>query len=123
MATILLIDDDSQLRGMLKQMLERAGFQVVEAENGPDSLKILKSSLVDIILTDIIMPGQDGVMLIQEILKRYPDKRILAMSGGPKGNAAWLPIAKRVGARAILKKPFTKTKLLALVNETLNALC
>ena len=119
MATILIIEDDSQLRALLKQMLERNQHQVIEAENGEAGVMISKTSSPDLILSDLIMPGKDGIMAIQEILQRNPKLKIIAMSGGDTGNAAWLPIAKKAGALRVLKKPFGQSQLLETVSEAL----
>ncbi len=121
MAIILLIDDDSQLRGMLKQMLERDSHSVIEAEDGEAGVKIAKDKGIDLIISDLIMPGKDGIMAIQEMLQKNPKVRIIAMSGGATGNAAWSPIATKAGAFRVLKKPFAQKQLIETVNEALQA--
>jgi CheY-like chemotaxis protein len=120
MATILLIEDDEQARSMLKQMLERQQHTVIEAANGNVALERLKEGAADLVITDLMMPEKDGLTAIQEILRDYPRSRVIAMSGGAGGNAAWLPIAKKAGAMRILKKPFTKEQFISAVNETLS---
>lgn len=97
---------------MVRQMLERCNHEVIEAANGAVGIEVYENSPTDLIITDLIMPKKDGLMAIQEVLSKFPLARVIAMSGGAAGNAAWLPIAKRIGALRLLKKPFTKEKLI-----------
>lgn len=120
MATILVIDDDGQLRAMIRQLLERNQHTVLEAVNGLDGLEKYRKQKADVVITDLIMPEKDGILTIQDLLMEFPSAKVLAISGGPRGNAAWLPIAKRVGALRVLKKPFTTEQLTEVVNEVLN---
>ncbi len=112
MARVLLVDDDDQLRSMVTQMLEREGFEVTEASNGVEGLESYADLETDIILLDMVMPRRDGLMTLQDLLASYPRARVIAMSGGSRGRASWLPIAKRAGAVGVLKKPFTKDQLM-----------
>ena len=118
-ASILLVDDDEQLRNMTKQMLERANYLVHEAADGKAGQEFFRNNKTDLIITDLMMPNQDGLMFIQDILSEFPDAKVIAISGGATGNAAWLPIAKKAGARQVLKKPFQREQLLTAVTEVL----
>jgi CheY-like chemotaxis protein len=93
-------------------MLEREGHEVTEAENGLQGLESYTESETDIILLDMVMPKRDGLMTLQDVLASYPRARVIAMSGGSRGRASWLPIAQKAGAVGILKKPFTKDQLM-----------
>ncbi len=127
MAHILIVDDNSELRSTTRKMLESAGHQVSEAANGVEGLDRITASVksktkldeIQVALVDLIMPEKDGLMLIQEALAQSPRLKIIAISGGPQGNPAWLPIAKSAGATRMLKKPFTKDQLLRHVQELL----
>jgi DNA-binding response OmpR family regulator len=119
MPKILVVEDDPQLRAMLVQMLTLQHFQVTEAADGESGILAFREFDPDLVISDLIMPLKDGIMMIQELLTEKPNLKIIAMSGGSTGNAAWLPIARRAGAMQIVKKPFGTKELLAKVNETL----
>lgn len=116
---ILIIDDDAHFRSVVRQMLERSNMEVLEAADGAAGVECLRANEIDLVLTDLIMPEKDGIMAIQEILEQYPSLKVIAMSGGPRGNSAWLPIARRVGALRTLRKPFSSNELLDAVSSLL----
>ncbi|MGM0667271.1 MAG: response regulator [Bacteroidota bacterium] len=106
MAGILLVEDNDDLRMMLKSALEKRRHVVVEASNGREALNKFKQSL-DIVVTDILMPEQDGIGLIMEVKKLKPEIRIIAISGGGKiSPSSYLDLAKTLGADAVFSKPF-----------------
>lgn len=118
--TVLLIDDDPDLRSMLRRTLTRGGYVVREAENGRDGLKVLADSPVDVVVTDIIMPDMEGIELILQLRRTRPDLRVIAMSaGGRIGPDSYLDLAKRSGAVRTLAKPFNLVDFLNVVKETL----
>jgi len=119
MANILLIDDDEQFRTMLRQLLERANHDVLEAADAETGLTLYRRSPCEIVITDLVLPGKDGLALIQELLLDYPNAKIVAISGGPRGNVAWLPLAKQLGALRVLQKPFTQEQLVETLNHVL----
>jgi DNA-binding NtrC family response regulator len=121
MATVLVIDDDPQLRMMLRQLLERANLTVTEAANGSEGIDTFRKAPTDLVITDLIMPKKDGILAIQELLLEFPWAKVIAISGGPRGNPAWLPIAKKVGAIKILKKPFSSEQLISTVSSVLHS--
>ena len=82
---LLVIDDDNLVRAALTDMLQTAGFEVVTASNGRLGLELLETTPVDAIITDILMPEQEGLETIREARQRFPDIRILAISGGGAG--------------------------------------
>ena len=120
MASILVIDDDQQLRTMIKQMLEREGHTIQEAENGAVGVEMYRKQASDVIISDLVMPEKDGLAAIQEIAHQFPRARIIAMSGGSRGKAAWLPIAKRAGAMEVIKKPFNREQLVTILDKVLS---
>ena len=116
---IIIIEDDDQLRSMIRQVLERAEYVVCEAKNGEEGVQVCHDEHPDLVISDLIMPNKDGIMAIQEIKADNPKIRIIAISGGPQGNTAWLPIAKKAGAMQVLKKPFGRQQLLDAVAAVL----
>ena len=121
MKRILIVDDEEQIRSMLTQMLEHEGFAVDTAENGEEGMDLITRHAYDLIITDMIMPIKDGLKLIMELIRDYPDLRILAISGGGAIKAErYLTMAGYLGDDiATLEKPFKRESLLALVNEQL----
>lgn len=107
MASILLVDDNEQLRKMIKRSLTQAGHEVVSATDGRSALAILLKLEFDLVLTDIVMPDMEGLELIRSIRKMNSTTKIVAMSGGGRGTADdYLTFAKTFGAAATLEKPF-----------------
>ena len=117
---ILLIDDDDPVRSVMKQILEREGFEVLEASNGKEGLMIFKNDPTDLVITDLLMPEKDGMEIIIEIQKEYPNTKMIAVSGGGKiGAEHYLKMAERTGARLTLRKPIDREKLLKAVYQVL----
>jgi CheY-like chemotaxis protein len=114
MATLLLIDDEEQVRILFQAALEGAGYRVLTAENGKHALRLLKHQVVDLILVDILMPDMDGLELIRLFHKTQPASKIIAISGA-SGEWDYLDTAKCLGAHDTLRKPFTLQELLEAV--------
>lgn len=121
MKSILLIEDDTQFRKMLKQMLERQGYEVVEAKDSKEGIKLYHQAPADLIITDIIMPEKEGVETIIELKHDYPDVKIIAISGGSRGIDAesCLFYVKEIGVPHTFTKPFDHKELLAVIQELL----
>ena len=121
MARILIIDDESQIRSMLRLMLERVGYEIAEAPDGIEGIRQYRENPVDLIITDLIMPNKDGIGMIIDLKKEFPKVKIIAMSGGgvnrPEG---YLDGAKKLGATRTLTKPIDREEMLKAVKETLN---
>ena len=116
MKQILIIDDEPQIRMMLKKRLETEGYSVIVASNGKEGIKIFNKGLVGLIITDIIMPEKEGMETIMELRKSNPAVPIYAMSGGGKNPSdGYLKTAKCLGAKAIFAKPFETKKLVSAV--------
>lgn len=121
MAGILLVEDDYDLRSMLKSSLEKGKNLIIEASNGREALNKFKSSLIDLVITDLVMPEQDGIGLIMELKKIKPDIKIIAISGGGKaGPSNYLSIAETLGANAIFSKPFSVIAFQEKVDQILS---
>jgi DNA-binding NtrC family response regulator len=118
MERILVIDDEQQIRSMLRLMLERDGYEVVEAPDGIEGIKAYRQKPADLIITDLIMPNKDGIGMIIELQKEFPDVKIIAMSGGglnkPEG---YLKGATKLGAACTLTKPIDREKMLRAVKN------
>jgi len=122
MARILIIEDDDQLRAMVRTMLEAAGYNdIEEAANGNIGIKLFRKRPFDLVLTDIVMPDKEGIETITELTRDYPGIKIIAMSGGGKiGPQSYLEMAKYLGASRTVEKPFTYSDLIDIVQELLN---
>lgn len=121
MKQILIIDDEPEIRSMLKKMLEREGFDVIVASDGKEGMELFEKNPVDLVITDIIMPEKEGIETIQALKKGYPDIPIIAMSGGGKISPdGYLHMAKLIGAQATFEKPINKKTLLNIVKKTLD---
>jgi DNA-binding response OmpR family regulator len=119
-ASILLVDDNTELRSVIARSLRLAGHQVFTAENGKVALAILPKVTYDIVLTDIVMPDIEGLELIRSIRKVNPAARIVAMSGGGRGDAEdYLAMARNFGAAATLEKPFQLEDLAKTIDSVL----
>ncbi|MGO9008872.1 MAG: response regulator [Bryobacteraceae bacterium] len=116
-ARILVADDEAGVRGFLRKVLEQSGYEVIEAADGKQALRQARAGHVDLVITDIIMPEQEGVETIQALRKEMPDIGIIAISGAYQGQ--FLKVAQMLGAAAALSKPVSAELLLARVAEVL----
>lgn len=120
MARILIADDEPEVRDLFRAVLERAGHQVFEAEDGAEALTAFRAKRPDMVLIDIIMPNKEGVETIAELRRMDGDVPILAISGGgATGSALFLDFASRLGANRTLTKPVRNADLLLAVSECL----
>jgi len=118
MPTILLIEDDPLLGAMIREMLENSAFRVTWLRSGvPVRRMIAQDPAPDLILTDILMPDMDGLETISCIRETRPGIPLVAMSA--EANAGYLELATRMGALAVLQKPFTQEALLATLSGLL----
>jgi DNA-binding response OmpR family regulator len=121
MAKLLIIDDDQAVRQSLASILREAGHLVLEASDGGEGVKMGTSLTFDLIITDIIMPGGDGLELIHGIRKLFPNVKIIAITAGGKvSQETCLISAQTLGADLTLAKPFKKSALLVAVKELLS---
>jgi DNA-binding response OmpR family regulator len=119
MAQILLIDDDDLLRGVLAKALGHVGHTVIQAADGQQGVELSRATALDLVITDLVMPVQEGVETILTLRRERPNLPIIAISGGVSNSQLYLEIAEKVGAKRILPKPFTPQELTALINEVL----
>ena len=115
--TILVLDDDDAVRGMLQQTLSDAGYDVVSARDGRAGMRLMGEHEFDLVLTDLIMPDQEGIETIRQLRSQYPEIRIVAMSGAL--DSVYLKSAALLGAHVTLRKPIDSQELLRIVRELL----
>jgi CheY-like chemotaxis protein len=116
MVRILVVDDDLNVLLVTRVILERSGFTTLSAANGPEALSLLHAHRINVLLTDIMMPGMSGGELIEEARRRYPRLRVCCMTSYvPFMNH---PALKRV---LILSKPFKSTELINALHQVLKA--
>ncbi len=120
MATILVIDDEQSIRGLLKGVLQKAGHRVLEAEDGRKGLDLYQKEPVDLVIMDLLMPETDGLEATLQLTREYLDARVIAITGA-QGDHNFLNVAKLLGARRAFEKPFDINKLLDAVQEELAA--
>jgi CheY-like chemotaxis protein len=119
-ASILVIDDDSAVSATIKLLLDRAGHDVVVANDGRNGLKVFESGQFDLLIVDIFMPGMDGLETIRLVHRQRPEVPILVISGNAfptdsKPIPDFLHMATRLGAITSLRKPFKPLDLLTAV--------
>jgi two-component system chemotaxis response regulator CheY len=120
MSRILLVDDDELLRNMLRIFLEKMGHIVMEARNGKEAVRLFETEPPDLVLTDLVMPDQDGLETIPAMRRLRPEIKIIAMSGGSRfGPLDYLKIARQMGAVATLNKPFSNEALAQAIAQAL----
>ena len=115
---ILIVDDDASIRRTLSILLRKAGYEVTQAADGSEAIRLWRQGGGDLVITDLHMPEKDGIQTIIELLSHSPGVRIIAMSGGGQtkrldllGNASLL------GAVFTIEKPFTIAEMMAVVDR------
>jgi CheY-like chemotaxis protein len=120
MARLIVIDDNDAVRLTMRRALEKAGHQVFEASDGEAGMKLLTEPGVDLVITDIFMPGQDGIVTVRRMRKEFPGIKVIAVSGGDAtGRMDLRKDAEVLGAARTLRKPFAPSELVQAVRETL----
>jgi DNA-binding response OmpR family regulator len=119
-ARIVVVDDDPAIRDSLTILLEARGYDVRSADSGDRGVSLAREFQPDIVMTDIIMPGVEGIETIMTLKRQQPQIRIIAMSGGrDRGGRNYLELARKMGADRSLEKPFDESALL----EAIQSLC
>jgi DNA-binding NtrC family response regulator len=118
---ILVVDDDAGIRRTLQILLSKAGYEVIQARDGSEAVRLWRDQGGDLVITDLHMPEKDGIQTIIELLTHTPGIRIIAMSGGGQtkrldllGNMALL------GSVHTIEKPFTLAEMMSVVTRALN---
>lgn len=118
MSHILVVDDEPQIRAMLSAVLQQNGYEVSEAEEGGAALEISRTTKVDLIILDLLMPGKEGLETLMAFRKEANPPKIIAVSGGSRTiGADFLPAALKLGASRTFRKPFHCDELLEAIRE------
>jgi len=119
--TILIIDDEPEIREVLRVFLERSGLRTVQAENGVQGYTMFLTNEIDLVITDLLMPEQEGIETILQIRNEHPTVPIIAMSGGGRmaGTMDILHTAQLLGAARTFAKPFNPMDIVAEVKRLL----
>jgi CheY-like chemotaxis protein len=114
---ILLIEDIRTERKIFKHWLEEAGCDVIEASDGNEGIALYRDNHPDLVITDIVMPEKEGIEMMIDLRKDFPDAKIFAISGAGKKPGEFLGLAKHLGAMRTFVKPIDKRELLDAVRE------
>lgn len=120
MARILVVDDDEAIRSVLRRLLENEGYEVAEAADGKSASDLHEKEPADLLIMDLFMPDVDGMETMIRLVDRFPDIKVVAMTGGGwSGKATVLEEAIGVGAVGKLEKPFSRAQVLDVVGAAL----
>lgn len=114
---ILVVDDEPQIRSMLREWLTRVGFEVSEASDGKEAIETLRKELFDVVIADILMPEKDGLEVIMYLQRERPLTKCVAISAA--SNRVFLQSAQLLGATRVVEKPFTPADIEAAVRDAL----
>ena len=118
MPRILIVDDEEDFRTLLRAILEKAGYEVLDAPDAQRGFALYCENLIDLLIVDLVMPKVSGVALIHMLRVKFPDAKIIALSGGgPTGDFDFLAAARVLGAHRTFLKPFKQKELLATIKE------
>ena len=121
MKKILIVDDDEQIRFILKDLLKKIDAVVNEASDGDEAIKKFNIEHYDLIILDILMPGKEGIQTIQELKHNNPGLKIIAISGGGHiGANVYLDMAKKIGADLCISKPIDLNSFIGQVKSLLS---
>jgi DNA-binding response OmpR family regulator len=124
MRTILIIDDDDNLREVIAVMLAERGYVVQQARDGDEGLQLFRAAPADLVLTDLMMPNKAGIATVLELRRQLPQLGIIAMSAYLHTDAPHYPkLAATLGVTRTLPKPFELSKLFQLIEEVLAENC
>jgi CheY-like chemotaxis protein len=118
MARVLVVDDEPEVRKLARRMLEAAKIECADSD-GAEALRLLQSEQFDVVLLDLFMPEVDGMEILQELHGKSSSVKIVAMSGGSSRAIDLLPLAQKLGAKELLRKPFDHATLLGAITRAL----
>lgn len=121
MQSILVVDDEADIRALLRTVLERDGYSVSEAGNGADALAACNEALPDLILTDLLMPQMSGTDFLDALLQMKVNCKVIVMSGGGLGSDPNSEVAraKELGVDGFIAKPFDPIKVMQICRTLL----
>jgi CheY-like chemotaxis protein len=115
---VLVIDDNPDMRRTMQALLESEGYAVAVAADGEEALRLQRDLPAAVVITDIYMPGKEGIETIYELRKHFPQTKVIVMSGGSRVTGVdYFQVARELGAVKTLKKPFTPAELIDAVRE------
>lgn len=118
MASILLIDDEEQVRDFLSTVISKRGHSLDTARDGREGLGLLRNKEYDVVVTDLFMDTQDGISTIMEMRNDFPSIPVIAISGGSWSSGTdFLEIAKKMGVAYTFSKPIALTELFEAIDE------
>jgi DNA-binding response OmpR family regulator len=112
---ILVVDDESYIRDLIRDTLTAKGYQVGVAANGVEALDMLPRDRFDIMVTDVVMPGMEGLELVKQVKRLHPQVRIVVLTGYPRSSDIGDFLLQ--GADDFLPKPFRANALLAVLRK------
>jgi CheY-like chemotaxis protein len=122
MASILVVDDERNVRQLLRRVLERAGYEVTEASNGEEAVSRIASGRFDLAIMDVVMPGKGGIEALMDIHSDYKNLKVIIISGKvDTASASFRSLASHFGASRIVRKPFDVEALLREVDSLLRS--
>jgi two-component system cell cycle sensor histidine kinase/response regulator CckA len=121
MKSILLVEDEDMLRGLIRELLEIKGFSVIEASQGVEALELMRSGgrTIDLVLTDVVMPHMSGSELVEQLKEDQPGLKVVFMSGYTGANNAAIHKTLGMPGVAFLQKPFRLNALIGVVEGLL----
>jgi DNA-binding NtrC family response regulator len=111
--SILVVDDNSNLREALAAVLDNAGYEVFQASNGDSAIAEMRQRPVALLITDLVMPEKEGIETRRQFIQEFPRMPMIAISGMPE----YLPVARALGAAVVLEKPIAYADLLKAVRN------
>jgi CheY-like chemotaxis protein len=119
---VCVIDDDDLVRQAVTSLLQSQGLEVIVASDGDAAMAVIGNQPPALIITDIMMPNRDGIEIVRDAKRRFPNTPILVMSGSSiAGDIDYLQLARKLGADAHIKKPFDHAAFLGCVNALLKS--
>jgi DNA-binding response OmpR family regulator len=116
---ILVVDDEDDIRSLIREVLEERGFDIIEAVNGKEAMALIRDFRPELIILDLVMPEMEGIEVIRAVRRSGAKTRIVAISGAASG--AYLRPAGYLGADMMVKKPFPPVFLADRVEELLRS--
>jgi DNA-binding NtrC family response regulator len=118
---ILIVDDEAAIRKMMRVVLGNDIYEFAEAANGLEAQTLLEKEIFDLVISDVIMPDCDGIELVMAVRHKFPDIKIIIMSGGGRIRAShYLDLASKLGATRVFEKPFDTAALRTAVQDMLS---
>jgi two-component system, NtrC family, response regulator AtoC len=115
--TVLLVDDDAAISKVLAALLAQIGLHSIEADSGETALKLIEKTQIDVVITDLRMPGIDGLTLLRQIGTNWPDIPVIMLTA--HGSVPLAVDAMKAGASDFLLKPFERDEVVYVVEKAL----